>query len=67
MGKQINGVWSWVWRWRRGLLAWESDMLQELSNSLENQQPKLGKDDCWIWRHDSKGCYTVASAYNVLS
>ncbi|GLT27676.1 hypothetical protein SLA2020_026570 [Shorea laevis] len=42
-------------------------MLQELSISLENQKSKLGKDDRWIWRHDSKGCYTVASAYKVLS
>ncbi|GLT46734.1 hypothetical protein SLA2020_204700 [Shorea laevis] len=67
MGEWNNGDWSWVWRWRRGLFAWETDMLQVLQYSLANHTPKLGKDDHWIWRHDLKGCYTVASAYKLLS
>ncbi|GLT28941.1 hypothetical protein SLA2020_038410 [Shorea laevis] len=67
MGEWSNGDWSWVWRWRRGLFAWESDMLQVLRYSLVNHTPKLGKDVRWIWRHDSKGCSTVASAYKLLS
>ncbi|GKV19324.1 hypothetical protein SLEP1_g29604 [Rubroshorea leprosula] len=66
MGEWEDGEWKWRWRWRRNLLAWELELLQELTDTLQGNQLIQGQEDYWIWQQDYKGKYTVKSAYNLL-
>ncbi|GLT87533.1 hypothetical protein SLE2022_056120 [Rubroshorea leprosula] len=67
MGQWNNGEWMWTWRWTRNLFVWEINLLQELCSMLEGIKLTQGEDDNWIWKHNSKGRYTVKSAYNIIN
>ncbi|GKV05161.1 hypothetical protein SLEP1_g17203 [Rubroshorea leprosula] len=67
MGQWNNGEWTWTWRWRRNLFVWETNLLQELCSMLEGIKLTQGKEDNWMWKHNSKGSYTVRSAYNIIN
>ncbi|GKV33735.1 hypothetical protein SLEP1_g42199 [Rubroshorea leprosula] len=65
-GEWSDGEWIWRWSWRRNLFAWECDLLQELMDLLQRRQPRQGGADYWMWNMDSKGKYTMKSAYRML-
>ena len=42
----------WPWRWRRQLLEWEKDLVQELELLLGQVTLKENVKDKWIWEGD---------------
>ncbi|GLT48447.1 hypothetical protein SLA2020_220710 [Shorea laevis] len=42
-------------------------MLQELLSTIQAIQIKHGEEDYCVWKHNPKGKYTVASAYNFIN
>ncbi|GKU93781.1 hypothetical protein SLEP1_g7347 [Rubroshorea leprosula] len=67
MGEWKKGEWTWNWKWRRRLFTWETDMLQDLLTTAQGTKLKQGEDDCYEWKHDPIGKYSVRSAYNLLN
>ncbi|XP_024630811.1 uncharacterized protein [Medicago truncatula] len=56
-----------AWKWRRRLWYWEEVMVGECSLLLSNVVLQVSISDRWRWCHDISGCYSVRTAYNVLT
>ncbi|GKU94416.1 hypothetical protein SLEP1_g7914 [Rubroshorea leprosula] len=48
MGEWEDGEWKWRWRWRRNLLAWELELLRELTDTLQGTA-WLVWSSCYNW------------------
>ena len=58
IGEWSDSGWKWKFTWRRLLLVWEHEAVQDLCQHLEGKKPTMGKRDGWRWCHD-EGQYTV--------
>jgi len=56
-----------VWRWRRGLLAWEEELMGELILLLHNVTLQVNKDDKWLWTLETSKTFSVYSVYKFLT
>jgi hypothetical protein len=59
-----NGTWSFSWR--RNLFIWEEDLIANLRVILEPVVLSL-EEDCWKWKADVEGFFSVKSSYKLLS
>lgn len=50
---------------RRELFAWEKELLQSLFLRLEGVELREG-DDCWWWKPEEGGIFSVKSCYSIL-
>lgn len=57
---------GWNWNWRRRLLQWELNLLQDLQLSLSNVQFSNNIDDSWSWLLESSRIHSVKPAYSEL-
>ncbi|GAU29337.1 hypothetical protein TSUD_227080 [Trifolium subterraneum] len=55
------------WRWRRGLRAWEEDLVKECITRLSNVFMQVTEQDKWVWKLHPSSCYNVKSAYSYLT
>jgi hypothetical protein len=55
------------WRWRRPLRAWEEDLLSNCIVCLSNVVLQVNEKDSWVWKLHASHCYTVKSAYSLLT
>ncbi|RHN59920.1 putative reverse transcriptase zinc-binding domain-containing protein [Medicago truncatula] len=56
-----------AWRWRRGLFAWEEELVGDLRLLLQNVTLQVDRVDRRFWRLETDSVYTVRSAYNFLT
>jgi len=56
-----------VWRWRRGLFAWEEELIGELILLLHNVTLQVNKDDKWLWTLETSKTFSVHSVYKFLT
>jgi hypothetical protein len=64
---EAGGMSEWDFRWRRELFDWELEMLHVLIEELGTVVFRTGNKDRLIWLDDSSKCYSVKSAYKVLT
>ncbi|GKV32990.1 hypothetical protein SLEP1_g41549 [Rubroshorea leprosula] len=67
MGTWKEDKWQWTLHWRRSLYVWEEDKLTEMLEIINSTLPVKGQKDCWEWRHNKEGEYSVKTAYGLLS
>ncbi|AES67309.1 hypothetical protein MTR_2g089160 [Medicago truncatula] len=60
------GVEGEAWQWRRRLLAWEEEKVQECCDILSSIVLQPNHLDRWIWHLHASNSYKVTSAYNHL-
>lgn len=65
MGEWSDSRWKCKLTWRRPLLVWEHEAVQDLSQHLEGRKPTMGKRDGWGWCHDERR-YTLKQVYELL-
>jgi hypothetical protein len=56
----------WNLSWRRRLFQWEEESVSHLLASLENVVLSVD-DDCWGWKLEVDGVFSVKSTYEFLS
>jgi len=56
-----------AWNWRRGLFAWEEELVGELKLLLHNVTLQVEKEDRWLWNLETSHVYSVRSAYKMLT
>ena len=56
-----------AWKWRRRLLAWEEEALEECRTLLLDVSLHSNVSDRWVWLPDPQGGYTVRGAYQLLN
>lgn len=66
MGVWENGVWRWMFRWRRRLQGREVGWLEELLAVLGSAQLVEDKRDRWLWTLEGGGSFSVNSSYVFL-
>jgi hypothetical protein len=63
---EVNGNnLQWSFNWRRRLVSWEEDLVNDLKVLLE-QVRVSGVADCWWWNQDPEGMFSVKSSYSIL-
>jgi len=70
VGEWSGVSWRWKLNWRRNLLVWESDQVNQLLSLLVNKEVvkediDFEKVDNWIWREGESRRYTVKFAYII--
>jgi len=60
------GVEGETWTWRRRLLAWEEEMVEECRVLLDNVHLYVTIVDQWCWQLDPVDGYSVRGAYQLL-
>jgi len=56
-----------AWKWRRGLRAWEEELLVECKLLLLTVVLQVTVNDSWTWLPDPGVGYTVTRAYRILT
>jgi len=56
-----------AWQWRRRLWDWEEELVGECRTLLATIVLQVMIPDCWRWRLDDSGCYSVRSAYELMT
>jgi len=64
LGWGIDGA---AWCWRRGLFAWEEELVGQLRLLLWNVSLQVDRVDRRLWRLETSSIYTVRSACNFLT
>jgi len=59
--------WRWRLSWRRDKFEWEGNMENELISSLSLGRLYQDAQDYLFWKEDSKGMFSVKSAYSLLA
>ena len=59
--------WTWHLNWRRERFCWESDVEEELLTILAREVLVKDAKDFITWSGDSKGLFSVKSAYGLLT
>ncbi|GKU86994.1 hypothetical protein SLEP1_g1457 [Rubroshorea leprosula] len=67
MGTWREDKWQWTLHWRRSLYEWEEDNLTKMLEIINSTLPVKGQKDCWVWRYNKEGEYSVKTAYGLLS
>ncbi|CAJ2663797.1 unnamed protein product [Trifolium pratense] len=62
-GESGNRRWNLLWR--RNLFAWEEESVIQLVGELENVTLSR-EEDCWWWKLDLEGGFSVKTAYDAL-
>ena len=55
-----------AWRWRRRLLVWEEESVEEVKLLLSNVSLHDSRLDVWLWRPNTSDGYTVRGVYQML-
>jgi len=58
--------WSWRLRWRRTRFEWENSIEEEMMNLITGKTLNKDSEDIIEWSGDSKGVFSVKSAYLTL-
>lgn len=61
VGEWIGTRWTWKLEWRRELFEWEKELLQQLHNVLNKNEPMRGIEDKVIWKASKDGKFSVKS------
>lgn len=56
-----------AWQWRMRLWDREEELVGECRLLLANVVLQVKTPDCWRWRHDNTRCYSVRSAYDLMT
>ncbi|WJX31200.1 hypothetical protein P8452_19654 [Trifolium repens] len=64
---QIYDMDRWSLLWRRRLFEWEKDLLQNMLAVINSTGPLSDAVDCWGWRLEGGGDFTVKSTYKNVS
>jgi hypothetical protein len=56
-----------TWSWRRGLFAWEEELVGELILLLHRVTLQVDKEDRWLCNLETSHVYSVHSAYKLLT
>lgn len=53
-----GNVWRWRWMWRRGLFAWEEDLLNLFSDTMLGAYIRREVEDVWVWKIGDNKVYS---------
>jgi hypothetical protein len=56
----------WLFTWRRRFFVWESELFEELKDSIYGTVLSES-EDCWCWRPENDAVFSVKSTYNLVS
>ncbi|KAL5134764.1 hypothetical protein HKD37_03G007844 [Glycine soja] len=66
LGDWCGGMWSWHFSWRWSWFQWEMRIVQQLKEALEGWEPKVGKEDSWLWKNNDVKTFMVKEVYASL-
>jgi len=56
-----------AWKWRKRLLAWKEDTVEECRTLLLTIVLKVDTNDVWTWIPNPVDRYSVSGAYHILT
>ena len=58
--------WKWRLGWRKERFEWEKVLLNQLTNEISLVQLHRNYHDCWKWKYEEDGQYSIEFAYAML-